>query len=201
MTAEHIESEASGEPDRGGKREAILSAALELFAERGFHGTPMPLVAEKAGVGAGTIYRYFESKEALVNALFQHWKRIQNELILEHLPQEASPREQFHIMWQAIMRFARENPVAFSFMELHHHAPYLDEASWAVLRRMHDRAYQYFEMTNRLEITKPLAPEVLMALIHGMTVGLFKVSRIGWFELHQGIIDATEESCWQAIRR
>src|SRR5690606_27876447 len=52
------------------KREAILHAALELFVERGFWGTAVPEIAEKAGVGAGTIYRYFESKEALVNALY-----------------------------------------------------------------------------------------------------------------------------------
>jgi TetR/AcrR family transcriptional regulator, repressor of fatR-cypB operon len=52
-----------------GKREAILNAALQLFTEFGFHGTAMPQVAERAGVGAGTIYRYFTSKEALVNTL------------------------------------------------------------------------------------------------------------------------------------
>ena len=43
------------------KSTAILEAALALFAERGYDGTPVPLIAEKAGVGAGTIYRYFES--------------------------------------------------------------------------------------------------------------------------------------------
>ena len=39
--------------ESGGKREAILNAALRLFTERGFHGTAMPLVAELAEVGAG----------------------------------------------------------------------------------------------------------------------------------------------------
>jgi AcrR family transcriptional regulator len=43
------------------KREAIMAAALDLFVERGFYGTAVPEIAEKAGVGAGTIYRYFES--------------------------------------------------------------------------------------------------------------------------------------------
>lgn len=47
------------------KREAILAAALDLFAERTFEGTPVPLIAERAGVATGTIYRYFESKETL----------------------------------------------------------------------------------------------------------------------------------------
>ena len=54
------------------KREAILQAALELFAERGFHGTSVPSVAERAGVGAGTIYRHFESKEALALEAFDY---------------------------------------------------------------------------------------------------------------------------------
>jgi AcrR family transcriptional regulator len=59
---------------RAEKRDAILAAALELFAERGFHGTSVPEIAERARVGAGTIYRYFPSKEALVNALFRAQK-------------------------------------------------------------------------------------------------------------------------------
>ena len=61
---------ARGGP-HGDKREAIMAAALELFVERGFYGTAVPEIAERAGVGAGTIYRYFESKEALVNALYR----------------------------------------------------------------------------------------------------------------------------------
>jgi len=44
------------------KREEIMQAALELIAEHGFHGAPMAMIAEKAGVGAGTIYRYFRKQ-------------------------------------------------------------------------------------------------------------------------------------------
>ena len=52
------------------KQEDIFDAAIKLFAERGYDGTTIPMIAEKANVGAGTIYRYFENKEALVNSLF-----------------------------------------------------------------------------------------------------------------------------------
>ncbi|HEX9079899.1 MAG TPA: helix-turn-helix domain-containing protein, partial [Desulfuromonadaceae bacterium] len=38
------------------KRKEILRATLELIAEQGFHGAPMAMIAEKAGVAAGTIY-------------------------------------------------------------------------------------------------------------------------------------------------
>ena len=36
------------------KRDEVVRAALELIAELGFHGAPMAMIAERAGVGAGT---------------------------------------------------------------------------------------------------------------------------------------------------
>ena len=83
------------------KRELILAAALELFAEHGFAGSAVPLVAEAAGVATGTIYRYFPSKEALVNALYQQWKGdIKRRLIDEREP-AGSAREEFHHWWNS----------------------------------------------------------------------------------------------------
>lgn len=46
----------------------LLSAALEVFAERGFAATKLDDVARRAGVSKGTVYLYFESKEALFKA-------------------------------------------------------------------------------------------------------------------------------------
>ena len=47
----------------------ILSAALEVFADRGFAVTKLEDVARRAGVTKGTIYLYFENKEELFKAL------------------------------------------------------------------------------------------------------------------------------------
>jgi AcrR family transcriptional regulator len=47
------------------RRAAILSAAQELFSERGFKGTTMQEVSEGAGLSKGTVYLYFKSKEEL----------------------------------------------------------------------------------------------------------------------------------------
>jgi len=47
----------------------IVAAALELFVERGFSTTKLDDVAHHAGVSKGTVYRYFESKEALFRAV------------------------------------------------------------------------------------------------------------------------------------
>ncbi|MFH1135399.1 MAG: helix-turn-helix domain-containing protein [Pseudomonadota bacterium] len=73
------------------KRTAILEAALTLFAKRGYHGVSVALIAARAQVGAGTIYRYFRDKEVLVNALYRKHKREMSEAILSGLEQDLPP--------------------------------------------------------------------------------------------------------------
>lgn len=75
------------------KRTAILKATLKLISENGFHGTPMSQIAEEAGVGAGTIYRYFESKEVLIHDLFLEVKREISQAMLSDISPEGSTEE------------------------------------------------------------------------------------------------------------
>ena len=51
--------------------EEILDAALDLFTEKGFSATRMLDVADKAGISKGTLYLYFENKEAIFRAVVQ----------------------------------------------------------------------------------------------------------------------------------
>lgn len=58
-------------------RQAILDAALELFADKGYFGTSLRDVATAVGVRESALYNYFKSKEALFDALIlahQHTK-------------------------------------------------------------------------------------------------------------------------------
>jgi AcrR family transcriptional regulator len=49
-------------------KETILDAALAVFRERGYEGTTIPAIAERAGIAQGTVYNYFPSKEKLMFA-------------------------------------------------------------------------------------------------------------------------------------
>ena len=57
------------------KREAILKAATQVFARRGFFQSQVADVARAAGVAAGTVYLYFRSKDDLLVSLFERTMR------------------------------------------------------------------------------------------------------------------------------
>jgi AcrR family transcriptional regulator len=183
------------------KRDSILDAALELFVERGFHGTSVPLIADRARVGAGTIYRYFESKEALVNALFCQWKSALMEYLLEGFPFDAPPREQLHVYCTRVNQFTFEHPEAMAFLELHHHASYIDEKSQQVETAYLAAAREVVETWRKAQVVKDLDPGMLMALIWGGLTGVHKAAWMGWIHLDEARLAAAEECLWEAIRR
>ena len=52
-------------------RATILDAAEELIAAKGLHGAGLAQIAKKAGIAVGTLYNYFEDRDAMVRALFE----------------------------------------------------------------------------------------------------------------------------------
>jgi len=74
--AVHAEGRRSRpEPLPGPKRDAILRAAIDVFAERGFFNAQVADVARAAGVAAGTVYLYFRSKDDLLISIFERSMR------------------------------------------------------------------------------------------------------------------------------
>ena len=61
----------SDAPATKGKEARILAAAVRVFAQHGYHGSSMAVVAREAGVATGTTYLYFDRKQDLLVTLFQ----------------------------------------------------------------------------------------------------------------------------------
>jgi AcrR family transcriptional regulator len=65
---------------RESRRRQILDASIECFAREGFHRTSMAQIIAKAGVSAGTIYLYFDSKEQIVEAIAEERHALESAL-------------------------------------------------------------------------------------------------------------------------
>jgi TetR/AcrR family transcriptional regulator, repressor of fatR-cypB operon len=187
----------AGPPD---KREALLDAALELFAERGFYGTAVPLVAERAKVGAGTVYRYFANKEALVNALFQREKTALGEVLQEALAGTRPVREHFRRLWGALWSFAEQRPQALRFLDLHHHEAYLDPASRAVEARVMLPIVEYVARAQAEQALKPMPPAAAISMVYGAFIGLAKAAWQGHVQLAPETLAQAEACLWEALR-
>jgi len=176
-----------------------MDAALHCFVDRGFYGTAIPEIAEKAGVASGTIYHYFESKEALVNALFRTWKTALIQRVFAVFPQTAPPRAQFEVVWQEIVAFALANPTAFAFIELHNHASYLDAESLAIDRSIKDFAATILQRAQADGLVKPVEARVLMELVFGAFVAMMRAQWEGRITLTDAVIRDAKHACWDAI--
>lgn len=180
--------------------ESLLDAALRVFVERGYYGTSVPDVAREAGVANGTMYHHFPSKEALVNALYRRWKDRVASIVFTEFPTAAEPREQFRSMWHALASFARENPRAFAFMELHNHASYLDAESQALENRLKEFTTAFVERAQTLGQLKPIEPALLIELVFGAFNGMMRTQWERRVDLTDEKVEAAEAACWDMVR-
>src|SRR4029450_7008484 len=84
----------------GPKRDAILRAAIDVFADRGFFNAQVADVARAAGVAAGTVYVYVRRKDALLASIVERTMREALGRGRASMDETADPAEQ-------LRRFAR----------------------------------------------------------------------------------------------
>src|ERR1017187_1014547 len=109
---------------RPDKRQEILSAALELIAEQGFHGAPMAMIASRAKVAAGTIYCYFESRDILIKELYCEIELRMTSAMHEDYINELPVRAKFIHFSSKLLRYFTANPLDFLYVEQFHNSPY-----------------------------------------------------------------------------
>lgn len=76
--------------ERDAKKSRILAAAMEIFAAKDYHEATVEEIAKKAGVGKGTIYQYFPSKQAILGNLYEYRHDIYLSGVEELLSADAS---------------------------------------------------------------------------------------------------------------
>jgi AcrR family transcriptional regulator len=83
-----LAAEAVHEEAESAKRRQILDGARAVFLARGFDATSMGEIAREAGVSKGTLYVYFDSKEALFQAIVEEERAAQAEQVFAFDPED-----------------------------------------------------------------------------------------------------------------
>jgi TetR/AcrR family transcriptional regulator, repressor of fatR-cypB operon len=191
---------ALGSSDSGGARERILAAALDLFEEQGFDATAVPEVAQRAGVATGSIYRYFKSKDELVNALYREWKQRYYAMVLTEPPPTASARQAFSHYWGGMAAFARRYSKAARFLDLHHHRGYLAADSLKPEQDASAIASSFIARGAAAGEVRKIPPVLLIALMTGAMRGLLAASEKGELTLDDETMRVAEDCVWNGIK-
>jgi AcrR family transcriptional regulator len=99
------------------KRIQIIEAASKVFAEKGFSGSSIAHIAAKAGIGKGTTYEYFNSKEDLFYAVFEwHVEQSSQAATVNIAEQEGSVTDRLNIMNESLMNYFVDRMDIFSLV-------------------------------------------------------------------------------------
>jgi len=181
------------------KRTAILEATLTLITERGFHNTPMSLIAKTSGVSAGIIYHYFANKEELINELYKEIKLEFLHTTLADYSEDLSLKERFLGLWYNYVRYSLNNPTRVLFLDQFENSPLVKH----VEEDFSEIVAPFFHLFGQgLEegVFISLPPLVLFELSFAPAGALVKRHFAGFVKMDDELTQAIADACWNAIR-
>jgi AcrR family transcriptional regulator len=136
------------ERDRLRRRADILRAAEAVFASKGYHTASIEEIARAAEYGTGTVYLYFQDKEALYVELFEAKIRELIDLIRERIDTEARPVHAIRHLIQARMEYFDRNRAFFQiYVREGMNLGWSKHERWEGIRRLYQG---YIEILTRL---------------------------------------------------
>ena len=174
-------------------RTRIINAALDLFANESFHAVSVPRIAEKAGVGVGSIYRMTESKVALADLVFEHCINLLAQAVFHPIELDNPTGEDvFNTYWQRTVDWLNDNPDSMRFMVLYRFVGPSDRKSG--IRRL-GALEELVDFSVKNNWMRPMSTDVAISVISGPLVVLTLDNRLTAENLAE-----TGKAIWKAIR-
>lgn len=157
------------------KRESILSAAIALFAERGYAHTRIADIAGRTGIAPGTVYLYFSNKEDVFRTIVTERMlplvqmaggdpdtAASTEALRAHLPAA------LFASYRAILSFYRANAALLTVLNTPSGVPALDALVDDLRQRVADRNARALQALIEQGAVRPLRPDIVAHALAGM---------------------------------
>src|SRR5437879_7122149 len=109
-------SEKQNQQIKDERREKILKAAIQVFADKGYATTKITDIAAAAGMSHGLIYHYFASKEAVYVEIVEDAVQKSIQMSTEALEQHGTPWERIQLMCARTLEGIRKYPEYYAII-------------------------------------------------------------------------------------
>jgi TetR/AcrR family transcriptional regulator, multidrug resistance operon repressor len=182
------------------KKKAILESTLKLINENGFHGTPMSLVAKKAGVAAGTIYHYFDSKDTLILDLYYYTQYRVLDAVKENIQEGMDYKTMYLHRWISRVKFYIQNPDSLFFMEQFVNSPYNKKCSKEDDERFHNEVVQFIDTGIAQKLVRPMNTILLCIMIHSTSLTVAKLHLAQRVVIDETELQQLAQMSWDSIK-
>lgn len=160
----------------------ILTAALDLFVENGYHNVSIHEVQKNSEVSIGSIYKHFGGKEGVAKALYNHILGEIDELVVDVLDEHQSPTMQMREIIRQLFQFTEthKNIIAFAFHAKH--PEFLPEEPLLCHSNVFTKLYEIVKRGVKLREFKDIDPMILVSMILGPAVHLIQLRIDGMIE-------------------
>ncbi|MDR2037875.1 MAG: TetR/AcrR family transcriptional regulator [Bacteroidales bacterium] len=156
------------------KTDRILEAALDLFVEYGFHGTPTSKIAAESGVSNGTLFHYFKTKDDLIVSLYQHLKAEFNQYLGEKTGKGGKLKERFRKMFVNAVLWGMENHKKFFFIQQFCYSPHMALIPETILEEQYHLYMSLFDEGREKNLFKPYPVDMLCTLAASQIIGMYQ---------------------------
>lgn len=209
-TTQGISKDPDTPPDQWTEKKlAVVEAAIAILADKGYEGTTTAAIARKAGVGEGTIYRYFNNKSDLIDSAAGYVSSSIFSEIREKYDPHDDVHDQFTTFCRLYLESGRRNPGHHQFIGQYINSPAGVNYRKRILREIETNPdiKPYIYPLNRIirmgieqKRLRKIPLQVLISLTMGPLTFILKQSAQGFFDLDEILIAEIAESCWAAIR-
>jgi AcrR family transcriptional regulator len=180
-------------------RDRLVRAALELFTTRGYHETTTPLIAARAGVAEGTIYRHFASKDELRNEIYRAGVRLFATAVREADPR-AHCRERLGLIARRWRDAGAREPAVVRLVFSDAFALLVDDKSRTATRELRGELEKVIAAGKAAAEVRPgsaeLWAEVWLRLV---LLALERIARGTW-KADEPAVQQVFDAAWDAIR-
>jgi AcrR family transcriptional regulator len=182
------------------KKEKIINTTLRLITTRGFHDTPMSLIAKEAEVAAGTIYHYFNSKEALINELYSTLKARMGEALQKNDQRHGRVKDRFFQFWKNLYQHFITHPEEFKFLEQYANSPLVDQDIREDNTRHYEPILTFMQEGMEAGVLRQM-PVLLMAnLVYGHIVITAKLALSGDLRITEEVLQQAIQASWDGAK-